>query len=50
MNDDKSYRKLITKIGENLNFVDGPDYQKIRIAQQDYFKKLYEEITGDTVK
>jgi len=50
MNDDPTYKKLIDKIGENTNFIDGPDYQKERIEQQDFYKKVYEDITGEKVK
>ncbi len=40
MQDDKTYKKLIEAIGENLNFIKGPDYEKLRAEQSAAYKEL----------
>lgn len=45
MQKDKTYKRLIGRIGENMGYMDGPDYEKIRPTQSDNYKKLVSEIT-----
>ena len=44
MQDDKTYKRLIKAIGENLNYVNGPDYEALRPAQSAAFKELIESL------
>lgn len=41
---DKTYKRLIKAIGENLNFINGPDYDKLRQGQSDTYKALIESL------
>ena len=41
---DKTYKKLIKAIGENLNFINGPEYDKLRPGQSDTYKKLIKSL------
>ncbi len=40
VNNNKTYKGLIKRIGENRNFVNGPEYEKIRPAQSKAYKAL----------
>ena len=42
---DKTYKRLMKRIGENMGFMNGPDYEKLRPAQSDNYKKLVGQIT-----
>jgi len=42
---DKTYKRLIGRIGENMGYMDGADYEKLRPAQSEKYKKLVSEIT-----
>ncbi|MCP5087237.1 MAG: tripartite tricarboxylate transporter substrate binding protein [Rhodobacteraceae bacterium] len=44
MQDDKTYKRLIKAIGENLNFVNGPEYEALRPGQSKAFKELIESL------
>ena len=44
MQDDKTYKRLIKAIGENLNFVNGPEYEELRPGQSVAFKELIESL------
>lgn len=46
MQEDKTYKRLMKQLGENRNFINGPDYEKIREQQSDLYKKLVKELTG----
>jgi putative tricarboxylic transport membrane protein len=41
---DKTYKKLIKAIGENLKFIDGPDYEKLRPQQKATYKTLVKSL------
>ncbi len=47
LNKDKTYQRLMKRIGENMEFMDGPDYEKIRIDNQGKYKILVKKITGN---
>ena len=38
--------KLMKRIGENTAFMDGPEYQKVRVKQSAEYGKLVKEMTG----
>jgi tripartite-type tricarboxylate transporter receptor subunit TctC len=40
MQEDKTYKRLIKAIGENLNFINGPEYEKLRPGQNKTFGEL----------
>jgi tripartite-type tricarboxylate transporter receptor subunit TctC len=43
---DKTYNKLMKRIGENTAFMDGPEYDKVRMEQTEEYKKLVKQMTG----
>ena len=47
LQEDKTYVRLMGRLGENRAFLDGPDYQKLRKAQADEYKALVEDITSN---
>ena len=46
LNEDKTYKKLMARIGENMEFMDGPDYDKLRPANQEAYRELVKTISG----
>ncbi len=46
LNGDKTYKKLMQRIGENIEYLDGPDYDKRRPANQEAYRKLVKKISG----
>lgn len=44
--DDKTFKKFMTRIGENMEYMDGPDYEKLRIIQHKQYKELVDKILG----
>lgn len=47
LQDDKTYNRLMSRLGENTDFIDGTEYQKMREAQAVDYKALVEEITSN---
>ena len=45
LQNDKTYKRLMGRIGENMGFMDGSAYESLRPAQSDNYKKLVGEIT-----
>lgn len=43
---DKTYIKLITNLGQKLDYIDGVEYEKLRMEQKKTFQTLVNEITG----
>jgi tripartite-type tricarboxylate transporter receptor subunit TctC len=41
---DKTYKRLIKAIGENLNFINGPDYEKLRPQQKETYRELIQSL------
>jgi tripartite-type tricarboxylate transporter receptor subunit TctC len=46
LNSDKTYKKLMSRIGENMEFLDGPEYDKMRPKNQAEYRKLVKKISG----
>lgn len=44
VNEDKTYTRLIKRIGENQAFVNGPDYEMIRPKQSETYKELVKSL------
>jgi tripartite-type tricarboxylate transporter receptor subunit TctC len=44
MQEDKTYKRLIKAIGENLNFINGPDYEKLRPKQKETYAELVKSL------
>ena len=43
--EDKTYKTLLTKLGENDNFMNGPAYEKLRVKQNKSYGELVKELT-----
>lgn len=46
LNDDKTYQKMMGRLGENIDFLPGGDYDKMRAEQKEAYKELVKGITG----
>lgn len=46
LNADKTYQNLMKRIGENTEYLDGPDYDKLRPANQEAYRALVKKISG----
>ena len=44
---DKTYNKMMGKLGENTELMMGPDYEKVRMQQSEQYEKLVKAITGN---
>ena len=44
VNEDETYQGLISRIGENLNFIDGEEYEKVRPKQRETYKELVQSL------
>jgi tripartite-type tricarboxylate transporter receptor subunit TctC len=47
INGDKSLKKLMAKLGENMEWMDGPEYERLRLQLSNHYVNLIEEITGE---
>jgi tripartite-type tricarboxylate transporter receptor subunit TctC len=47
LNSDKTYKNLMKKIGENMEYMPGPEYEKVRRDQQEKYKILVKKLTGN---
>jgi tripartite-type tricarboxylate transporter receptor subunit TctC len=43
---DKTFLNLMDSIGENVEYMDGPDYEKVRARQKEEYTALVKAITG----
>jgi len=43
---DKTFKNLMNKLGENLEHMDGPDYEKVRATQKKEYQALVKKILG----
>jgi tripartite-type tricarboxylate transporter receptor subunit TctC len=43
---DKTFIKLMDNLGENMEFMDGPEYEKVRAKQKEEYTELVKKITG----
>ncbi len=46
LNDDKTYKRLMSRLGENIDYMSGDDYEKLRADQAEAYKTLVNKITG----
>ncbi len=46
LNDDKTYQRMMSRMGENIDYMSGTDYDKARAEQAVSYKSLVESITG----
>lgn len=46
LQDDKTYKRLIKAIGEYTNFINGPEYEKLRPIQKEKYKELVESLAS----
>ena len=46
LNSDKTYQRLMKRIGENMEYMDGPEYDKLRPKNQEEYRKLVKQISG----
>ncbi len=47
LQEDTTYKRLMSRLNENTDFIDGPEYQKMREAQATEYKDLVEKITSN---
>ena len=47
LQDDKTYNRLMGRLGENTDFIDGDAYQALRVDQASAYKDLVAKITGN---
>ncbi|WP_305988187.1 tripartite tricarboxylate transporter substrate binding protein [Roseibium sp. MMSF_3544] len=47
MQDDKTYKRLLGKLGENAEFMDGEAYDSIRLKQSDEYKALVDGLASN---
>ncbi len=47
LQEDKTYVRLMGRLGENREYLDGPDYQNLRNDQASEYKALVEQITSN---
>ncbi|CAN0127518.1 unnamed protein product [Discosporangium mesarthrocarpum] len=45
LKEDKTFQSLMSKLGEDTNVMDGPDYEKVRAKQANDYKELVEDLT-----
>ena len=46
LNDDKTYQRMMSRMGENIDYMSGEDYDNLRTEQKEAYKSLVESITG----
>jgi len=46
LNDDKTYQRMMSRMGENIDYMSGTDYDKMRADQKAAYESLVKEITG----
>lgn len=46
LNEDKTYTRMMGRLGENIDFMSGADYDKMRADQKEAYKDLVKGITG----
>ncbi len=44
---DKTYNRMMGKLGENTELMMGSDYEKVRMQQSEQYEKLVKAITGN---
>jgi len=46
MQEDKTYNGLMKQLGEDTDYLDWPDYQKLRDQQAQEYKELVNKLAG----
>ena len=46
LQEDKTYKRMMSRLGEDTNLMDGADYEKERPVQSDAYKELVESMTS----
>ena len=46
LNDDKTYKRMMSRMGENIDYMSGEDYDKLRAEQAKAYQSLVKSITG----
>ena len=46
LNDDKTYKRMMSRMGENIDYMSGADYDGARAEQKEAYKSLVKMITG----
>ena len=46
LQDDKTYKRLIGRLGEDSNLMSGEDYEKVRVEQSKAYKALVKSMTS----
>lgn len=46
LNDDKTYKRMMSRMGENIDYMSGADYDKLRAEQAIAYESLVKSITG----
>ena len=42
---DKTFKKFMGRLGENMEFMNGPDYEKVRAEKSKNYKNLVKQMT-----
>lgn len=48
--EDKTFKRMMGRLGENMEYMDGPEYEKVRAQQKKLYTELVEKITGEKAK
>ncbi|MBX2885833.1 MAG: tripartite tricarboxylate transporter substrate binding protein [Granulosicoccus sp.] len=46
LNDDKTYQRMMSRLGENIDYMSGTDYDAMRAEQKTAYESLVKSITG----
>ena len=46
LNGDKTYKRMMSRMGENIDYMSGADYDKMRAEQAEAYLSLVKSITG----
>jgi len=46
LNKDKTFLSMMKKMGENTAYMDGPEYEKVRLKQRKEYQDMIKEVTG----
>ncbi|WP_370302241.1 tripartite tricarboxylate transporter substrate binding protein [Pseudooceanicola sp.] len=46
LQEDKTYLRMMSQMGENVEYMDGPDYEKLRRQQAESYSALVQALTG----
>jgi hypothetical protein len=46
LNKDKTFNSMMKRLGENTEYMDGPDYDKLRAEYHEDYMKMVQKLTG----